>query len=56
MYGATGREISYNRPQYLTTMIAAFASLFVLIIVVLIEVLVEDLFPVGLATVTVKHQ
>ena len=56
MYGATGREISYNRPQYLITMIATFASLFVLIIVLLIEVLVENLFPVGLATVTVKHK
>jgi len=33
-------------------MIATFASLFVL----LIEFLVENLFPVGLATVTVKHK
>jgi len=34
----------------------AFASLFILIIVVLIEVLVENLFPVGLATVTVTRR
>jgi len=34
----------------------AFASLLGLIIVVLIEVLVENLFSVGLATATVKHK
>jgi len=38
------------------TMTAAFANLFILIIVVLIVVLVENLFPIGLATVTVKRK
>jgi len=33
-----------------------FTSLFGLIIVVLIEVLVENFFPVGLATVTVTRR
>ncbi len=33
-----------------------FASLFILIIVVLIEVLVENLFPIGLATVVVERK
>ena len=50
------REISYNFTNTcLTKMITAFASLFILIIVALIEVLVENLIPVGLATVKVKH-
>ena len=40
----------------LLTMNASFASLFILIIVVLIEVLVENLFPIGLATVTVERR
>jgi len=34
----------------------AFASLFALIVVVLIEVLVENLLPIGLATVTVRRK
>ncbi len=37
-------------------MTAAFANLFILIIVVLIEVLVENLVPIGLATVTVRRR
>jgi len=33
-----------------------FASLFILIVVVLIEVLVENLLPIGLATVRVRRK
>ena len=40
----------------LATMNAAFTSLFILILVVLIEVLVENLFPIGLAAVTVRRR
>ena len=35
---------------------ATFASLFILIVVVLIEVLVENLLPIGLATVMVRRK
>jgi hypothetical protein len=34
----------------------AYAALSILIIVVLIEVLVENLLPIGLATVTVRRK
>jgi hypothetical protein len=51
--GVNSRTIRPNKSPAMNTF---FASLFILIVVVLIEVLVENLLPIGLATVTVRRK